>query len=79
MSILNAALCTNGAYQDFFKAKMKDYGVSSPSDLSEEQKSKFFDEVDTEWKAKVEKNSFNMYGTCPKCGCALNECECENK
>lgn len=38
------------AYQEFFKNKLKDYGVESPSELSEEDKSKFFSEIKSEWK-----------------------------
>lgn len=42
-------------YRKFFKAKLKEKGVSSPSELSDEEKKKFFDEVDKEWKGKGEK------------------------
>jgi polyhydroxyalkanoate synthesis regulator phasin len=42
------------AYQKFFRTKLKEYGVKSPDELSKEQKKKFFDEVDKEWKAKSE-------------------------
>jgi hypothetical protein len=33
-------------YQKFFKALLKEYGVSSPDELSKEEKKKFFNEVD---------------------------------
>lgn len=46
---------TQKAYQKFFKDKLSDYGVSSPSELSEEDKKKFFDEVSNEWKGKGKK------------------------
>ena len=37
-------------YQDFFKKKLKDWNVSSPSELSDEDKKKFFAEIKKEWK-----------------------------
>lgn len=37
-------------YQDFFDKKLEKFGVSSPSELSEEEKKKFFDEIQKEWK-----------------------------
>ncbi len=43
-------------YKEFFDAKLKSYGVKSQSELSEDQKKKFFDEVDAEWKAKKEED-----------------------
>jgi hypothetical protein len=36
-------------YQKFFKMKLKKWGVSSPAELSDEDKKKFFDEVEKEW------------------------------
>lgn len=42
------------AYQDFFLKKLADYGVSSPADLTEDQKSKFFTEIKQEWKGTSE-------------------------
>ena len=36
-------------YQAFFKQKLSDYGVSSPAELSAEDKSKFFSEIKKEW------------------------------
>jgi hypothetical protein len=38
------------AYQKFFQEKLKKYNVSSPSELSPEEKKKFFDEIEKEWK-----------------------------
>lgn len=40
---------SDSEYQVFFKKKLADYGVSSPSELSAEQKKKFFAEVEKEW------------------------------
>ena len=42
-------------YQKLFNAKLKKYGVNSPEDLSDEEKKKFFDEIDKEWKGDNEK------------------------
>jgi len=36
-------------YQKFFNAKLKEYGVSSPQELSKEDKKKFFQEIEDEW------------------------------
>ena len=36
-------------YAEFFNKKMKDYGVNSPSELSDDEKKKFFDEIEKEW------------------------------
>ena len=37
-------------YEKFFKKKLKEWDVKSPAELSDEDKKKFFDEVDKEWK-----------------------------
>lgn len=37
-------------YKEFFENKLKQYGVSSPAELSEEDKKKFFTEIRNEWK-----------------------------
>ena len=42
-------------YMKFFAAKLKKYGVKSPSELSDEDKKKFFDEIDKGWKGDNEK------------------------
>lgn len=42
------------AYKKFFAAKLKKYGVSSPSELEDDAKKKFYDEIDKEWKADHE-------------------------
>ena len=42
-------------YMKFFAGKMKKYGVKSPSELSDEDKKKFFDEIDKGWKGDNEK------------------------
>lgn len=36
-------------YREFFENKLKQYNVSSPNELSQEQKSKFFSEIKKEW------------------------------
>ena len=42
------------AYQKFFNAKLKKYGVSSPSELEGDAKKKFYDEIDAEWEGDNE-------------------------
>ena len=37
-------------YEKFFKKKLKSWKVKSPAELSDEDKKKFFDEIDKEWK-----------------------------
>ncbi len=37
-------------YAEFFMKKLEDYGVKSPNELSEEEQSKFFNEIKKEWK-----------------------------
>ena len=41
-------------YKDFFTKKLEKYGVKSASELSGEDKKKFFDEVDAEWEGENE-------------------------
>lgn len=41
-------------YQEYFEGKLKKYKVDSPSELSDEDKKKFFEEVDAGWNAKEE-------------------------
>lgn len=40
---------TKEEYTEFFLNKLKKYGVKSPADLSEEDKSNFFNEIKKEW------------------------------
>lgn len=47
------------AYQQFFKKTLKKYGADSPEDLSDEDKKKFYDEIDAGWKADDEKPEKN--------------------
>jgi hypothetical protein len=42
------------AYQAFFAKKLKKYGVGSPSELSGEEKKKFYNEIDKEWEGENE-------------------------
>jgi len=42
------------AYQKFFREKLKKFGVSSPAQLKGDDKKKFYDEIDKEWKGKEE-------------------------
>ena len=41
-------------YKDFFTKKLEKYGVKSASELTGEDKKKFFDEVDAEWEGENE-------------------------
>lgn len=45
---------SDSEYQAFFKKKLEKYGVSSPAELSDDQKKKFFAEVEKEWKGSKE-------------------------
>lgn len=53
---LNNFINEGSSYQEFFKKKLEKYGVSGISELSDDQKKKFFDEVDKEWKGKKEED-----------------------
>ena len=45
-------------YEKFFKAALKKFGVSSPADFkSDEEKKKFFDYVDKNYKSSAEKKT----------------------
>lgn len=37
-------------YTAFFLETLKKYGVSSPAELNDEEKKKFFDEIESGWK-----------------------------
>ena len=43
------------AYREFFRKKLSEYGAKSPADLSDDDKKKFFNEIDKEWKSEEEK------------------------
>jgi hypothetical protein len=47
---------TKEEYKAFFDKKLKKFDVKSPSELSDEDKKKFFDEIDKEWKGDNEKD-----------------------
>jgi len=51
---LEADAVKEGTYEDFFQSALKKFGVSSPEELSDEAKVKFFDYVDANWTAKKE-------------------------
>lgn len=42
------------SYDEFFKSKLKEYGVSSPDELDDDKKKEFFNMIDKEWKGKKE-------------------------
>lgn len=37
------------AYREFFRAKLEEFGVKSPAELSEQQKKDFFNQIKAEW------------------------------
>ena len=41
-------------YREFFEKKLKEYDANSPAELSDADKKKFFNEIDSEWDAKDE-------------------------
>lgn len=43
-------------YQAYFQKKLKEYGVESPEDLSDEKKKEFYDVIDKGWEADDEMN-----------------------
>ena len=47
---------TKEEYQKFFNSKLKKFDVKSVSELSDEDKKKFFNEIDKEWKGDNEKD-----------------------
>ena len=47
---------TKEEYQKFFNDKLKKFDVKSVSELSDEDKKKFFDEIDKEWKGENEED-----------------------
>ena len=44
------------AYKKFFDAKLKKYGVTSPSQLKGADEKKFYDEIDKEWQGDNEED-----------------------
>ena len=50
-SIQLKRLTEDSEYQKFFKEKLKKYNVKSPAELDDEDKKKFFNEIEKEWKA----------------------------
>lgn len=55
LNTTEAVLAMEGEYEVFFKAALKKFGVNSPADFkSDEEKKKFFDYVDKNYKGKKE-------------------------
>ena len=48
-------------YQKFFDKKLKKYKVSSPAELSDEEKKKFFNEIDKEWTGEKDEEIVKEY------------------
>lgn len=36
-------------YEKFFEKKMKEWGISSPAELSRKERKKFFNQIELEW------------------------------
>jgi len=49
---IDRVLHESSDYDNFFKKKLKEWNVTSPSELSKEDKKKFFNEVEKEWKGE---------------------------
>jgi hypothetical protein len=43
-------------YREYFNDMLKKYKVKSPNQLSDDERKKFFDEIDKGWKGKNEKD-----------------------
>jgi len=41
-------------YREFFEKKLEKYNVESPSEMDEDQKKKFFNEIDKDWTGENE-------------------------
>ena len=44
------------AYQKFFNGKLAKWGIKSPSELSDADKKKFYNEIDKEWEGDNEED-----------------------
>ena len=71
------------AYEKFFKSALKKFGVDSPADFkSDEEKKKFFDYVDKNYKSDDEKSEAVKEAkmVCKDCGCEqgnpVEDCDC---
>jgi hypothetical protein len=64
--IIKQSIIEEREYDVYFKGMLAKYGVDSPADLSDEEKSKFFSDVDKGWDAKNEGNSFGAAVTSAK-------------
>lgn len=53
------------AYREFFRAKLAKFGVASPAELDDEQKSKFFSEIKKEWPDAKEELGLDEAAECP--------------
>jgi hypothetical protein len=41
---------SDSGYKEFFKKKLKKWKIKNPSELSKENRIKFFNEIEKEWK-----------------------------
>ena len=51
---LEADTVKEGSYEDFFQSAMKKFNISSPDELDDDEKVKFFNYVDKNYSAKSE-------------------------
>jgi hypothetical protein len=59
--IIRQSIVEEREYDKYFKGMLAKYGVDSPADLSDEEKSKFFTDVDKGWTAKNEELTGNQH------------------
>ncbi len=64
--IIKQSIQEEKEYDKYFRGMLAKYGVESPADLSDEEKSKFFSDVDKGWNSKNEGNAFGAAVTAAK-------------
>lgn len=68
ISIVESIINEDKDYKAFFKAALKKFGVSNPSELDKGEKKKFFLYIDKNWKGKNEDaEDCDDCGKCEKC------------
>ena len=49
-NVLSTIIAGRGEeYKEFFREKMKEWGIESPRDLPAEQRDEFFEEIEEDW------------------------------
>lgn len=68
------------AYQEFFMKKLKEFGVTSPAELDDDKKKKFFDEISSEWDSeKGAANEGEVVSEENTCDCGSAGCKCNEE